>query len=164
VNFKAGDVIVFSTDGANPLVDWFINLVSKKTHVGMFINEREFIEATNPAGVRRNTFNPKWNYAKVYRPPEWVDQSFIDRAVEMSLIHIGDKYSVFQGVYSGVLRMFNMAEMADKIDRNWNCSEFIGYLLRYGMQLNFILNVALQSILPDDLEGWMVNNKWQIIL
>ena len=163
MSFKAGDIIILSTDGANPLLDWFINLVSKKTHVGMFINEHEFIEAANPGGVKTSQFNSKWKHAKVYRAPDWVNQSFIDQAVEMALIHKGDRYSMFQGFLSGFLRMFNLAERADKIDKNWNCSEFIGYLLRYGMQLNFMPNVALQSLLPDDLEHWLLGAAWAVI-
>ena len=35
MNFRPGDVIFFNKNGQNIVVDFFINLVSQKTHVGM---------------------------------------------------------------------------------------------------------------------------------
>lgn len=161
MNFKAGDFIIFSTDGS--FVDLFIMLFSKKTHVGMFINETEFIEASNPGGVRIRSFDPKWSNVKIYRPPEAVSFEAIQDAVQLALFHVGEKYSIIQGVIAGLFRMIGLTAISDVVDNNWNCSEFGGYLIRYGMRIPFMMGAALRFLMPSDLEDWMVADKWQTI-
>ena len=128
----------------------------------MFISETDFVEAIFWGGVQIRRFNPNWNYTKTYRPV-FTNPEAIQNAVDIAMHHVGDKYSVTQAVCAGVLRSLNLVEHANRIDRNWFCSEFIAYVLRFGLGVNVCGGIALQSILPDDLEQWIVENQWQTI-
>lgn len=161
MNFKAGDIIFFSSDGTNPIIDTMINFVSERTHVGMFVDDHHFIEAQNPKGVVKSKFDPAWKHVTVYRP--LVSDAHIQKAVSMAHEHLGDKYSVLDSIVSGLLRILGLTEIAEKIDRNWNCSEFIGYLIRYGMNEWVKQSIPTQKILPDDLESEAKRLMWPII-
>jgi hypothetical protein len=158
-SFKAGDIILFNPDGKNGFVDWFITKVSKRTHVGFFVDSYRFIEASNPHGVRISKFDTRWKHVKVYRKPDLTYYHVVP-AIVLGYEFVGDPYSVYQGVSAGLLRMVGLVELADKQDRNWNCSEFVAFLIRYGLKLPIYPGRSIQTMLPDDIETSLIESGW----
>lgn len=145
--FKAGDIIFFYSDGS--FQDYFIRLVSPKyTHMGMFINDTEFIEAS-AQGVKISQFDTKFN-ADIYRV-RGLTELQINSGIALATTHLGEKYSFTQAILAGIFRILKLTELADKIDQNWFCSEFVAYIIRKGFDINICPKLAEQNILPVDL-------------
>lgn len=160
VQLKPGDIILFFPDGKRPYMDFYITRVSQKTHIAVMESEGKYIEAGNPGGVQRKPLKDL-SLKVVLRGPHSPQE--IDRALKMLQTHIGDRYSVLGAIWAGVWRLLGFVEYADKIDRNWDCSEFVLYFLRYGLKMDILDGLAIQSALPDDVEHALVKAAWQII-
>lgn len=159
MNFKAGDVVIFDSDGS-----WWdvgINLVSKSTHTAMFTSSVKYIEA-GKNGIEEINFVPKKFKIRVYRAPKKYGV-LIPEVVNMARFHIGDKYSIPQAVFAGLLNILGWKKTAYKMDRNWYCNEFTGYLMRYGYKMKFGHGAALDSLVPDDIEHAVIADGWELV-
>lgn len=147
---QAGDIIFFRTNGS--WWDFFILMASPNyTHVGFFIDSSHYIEASIK-GTHKTTWNPKAE-ADIFRI-EGVTDEQIQAGITQGLSRMGEKYSVFEAIVAGVLRVFRLSEIADRINNNWICSEFVAFIVRIGMGMKILERLPLQNILPDDLKSW----------
>lgn len=162
MNFKAGDVIIFNTDGS--WWDRFIMKVSKpSTHTAMFIGSNIYSEAAKH-GVVLTKHDFKCAPFRAYRMPKRYQDNIVTM-LEIVEFHTGDKYSVSQAMLAGILRLFGLAFYVDKlkVDRNWFCSEWTAYLMRFGLQVGMFRNVGVNSLVPQDIERAVINDGWQRI-
>jgi uncharacterized protein YycO len=145
---KFGDVIFFESDGT--WWDNFIKLVSPRyTHIGLFIDDNRFIEAQNPHGVVITEYqDSKYKNEKILSIKNTHRVSNIDYFIYK---HLGESYSVPNAIQVGLYRIFGWHTLADQVDRNWICSEFVGYLLRNAFKLDLGTAIATPYLLPDDI-------------
>lgn len=144
-----GDVIFFKSDGS--LRDRLIQIVSPNSvHVGLFLDNEHFIEANNPLGIVITKYNTR-NYKGKEIIKRIINKHRVTNIDNLVYKHLGEKYSILNAIQVGLFRKFGFNILADQIDKNWICSEWVGYLLRNGFYLNFCPNKSTVALLPDDL-------------
>lgn len=148
--FEPGDLVYFKSNGS--LWDFFILLVSEKyTHMGVAVSEDEFVEATI-GGIKLTTYNPKWN-ADVYGIKDLESLPYAhkkSRLFTFAARHFGEPYSYVQALSAGVLRLLGLKRIADKIDRNWFCSEWAVYHIAESLGVRLVPEITYSDILPED--------------
>lgn len=146
MKINPGDVILYSSNGA--WWDKFIHLASSTTHVSFAISDSQVVEA-NSKGVVLVDFDPAW-VCQICRI-DGMNERWAKMGRDFAVKHIGDKYSVWTAIKAGILRILGLTEVADEIDMNWDCSEFVGAILRNGIGLPICPRIGLVSLVPDHL-------------
>ena len=149
IDYKSGDVLFWKSRGA--FWDRFIGLVSPGfSHVAIYLGDNSVLEARAFYGVRKVTLDKIGNPDSVIRL--LLDPFTIEKGItDYGLSHIGEYYSIPSGVLCGLLRLLGLRKSADKVDKNWFCSELTAYVLRFGMGVNIMTGIAISDILPDDV-------------
>lgn len=150
---KLGDIILFKSDGS--LQDAFIHMVSKDyTHIGIYMGNNTVVEA-GINGVREFMLTPSYvSLSHVYRIQNVSDLK-LNNMVNLALSHVGEKYSVMDAAFAGILRLFGLKQWSYSVDSNWFCSEFVAYTIEssYGLDRPDIFPKKVpKDVLPDDFK------------
>ena len=159
--YRHGDIAIYGPDGKNTIQDFFIRSSSQKTHITYFVNDTEVVEAVRGKGVIKSKFK-ELDHINVYRNKSISRRQAMDGSIE-GLKLLGDKYSVFQAVCAGVLRIIGLSHYAEKIDKNWFCSELVAHQMQYGWEIDYFPEPN-RSVLPDDILEIILKENWEKIL
>lgn len=163
---RAGDCInfypkwrPFFDDPRQWTIDFGITRVSKCTHHGFLISDRDYIEANNPEGVCRNVLDWDSDCFEVYRPPLSDEQ--VAECIRVARKTLGHDYDVPGALWAGVLEFFGLSEAAEKVDNMWYCSEHLAHIFRAGPGIDMHPN-SNQRVVPDRNVKYM-RAHWHLV-
>lgn len=162
---RAGDIGMYMADGRNWFKDKAIQLVSMQTHCSYFISKDQMIEA-NTKGVVQSTYTPDLKHIHVYRMPHgYVSNEVLDYSLNLAKYHLGDRYDIPQGILAAISEAYGWPLKGRFIDDNWNCSEYIAYILQYGLlKLHVSKERELRAYLPKHITEFLIKEGWQRII